>query len=125
MNEEKELPEGCGYMGNDFGGSYLDSQCFGGRLYDLDSGVPGYADGLSEEAEYMPCPQCNHRVWLEKRKEETIEEGYMAAEDGNGKGSADYLYCRLEYPGDKWILMGWWWRGWNQSMREKAECSGI
>lgn len=32
-----QLPDGCGYEGSDFGASYPDSKCFGGRLYDLDN----------------------------------------------------------------------------------------
>src|SRR5512139_2458395 len=44
--------QGCGYQGYEFGGGYLDSQCFGGWLQDMDS------DFDSREMDYRPCPQC-------------------------------------------------------------------
>ena len=51
------LPEGCGYQGYEFGaGSYPDSMCYGGRLYDADN-----CDGdgrLYEPGEDIPCPMC-------------------------------------------------------------------
>jgi len=50
------LPKGCGYMGHDFGAPYLDSECFGGQLYDLDDGENGL---INEPEEYIPCPACN------------------------------------------------------------------
>lgn len=60
------LPDGCGYMGHEFGAPYLDSQCFGGRLYDLD-----YCDGgmLIEPGDYLPCPNCRMEEWFEKHAE--------------------------------------------------------
>ena len=60
----KKLPPGCGYMGKDFGAPYIDSQCFGGKLYDLDDGEDGL---INEPCEYIPCPQCKpaeHQAWL-------------------------------------------------------------
>lgn len=65
------LPDGCGYMGYEFGASYLDSQCFGGQLYDLDN-----CDGslLYEPIEYFHCPHCRTEAWLE-REAEMIGEG--------------------------------------------------
>ena len=51
------LPDGCGYQGYEFGAAYPDSQCFGGRLYDMDS-----CDGdgnLYEPDEDIPCPMCH------------------------------------------------------------------
>ena len=49
---------GCGYQGYEFGaGSYPDSECFGGRLYDMDN-----CDGdgnLFEPGEWIPCPMCH------------------------------------------------------------------
>jgi|HubBroStandDraft_2_1064218.scaffolds.fasta_scaffold798620_2 hypothetical protein len=53
----KQLPEGCGYQGYEFGASYPDSICFGGRLYDADD-----CDGdgnYYEPAEIIPCPMCH------------------------------------------------------------------
>lgn len=57
----KQLPNGCGYQGYEFGaGGYPDSECFGGRLYDMDncdsSGL------IYEPCEYIPCPMCHPRL---------------------------------------------------------------
>jgi len=60
------LPDGCGYMGRDFGANYIDSQCFGGRLYDLDDGDDGC---LNEPMEYLACPNCQMEEWLERQSE--------------------------------------------------------
>lgn len=46
------MSDGCGYQGYEFGAGYLDSQCFGGWLQDMDS------DYDSRESDYKPCPQC-------------------------------------------------------------------
>ena len=61
--EPPTLPAGCGYMGHEFGARYLDSQCFGGQLYDLDNGDGGL---LYEPGEYLPCPNCRMEEWLER-----------------------------------------------------------
>lgn len=70
------LPKGCGYMGRDFGASYLDSECFGGRLYDLDDGD---GDMLYEPREYLPCPNCRMEEWLE-RHAKYVSEGVSGRE---------------------------------------------
>lgn len=65
----KNLPEGCGYQGYEFGaGHYPDSLCCGGRLYDADN-----CDGkgnLYEPAEEIPCPMCREKeaiaYWAER-----------------------------------------------------------
>lgn len=57
------LPAGCGYQGYEFGASYPDSECFGGRLYDMDN-----CDGngnLYEPAEEIPCPMCHPKKAVE------------------------------------------------------------
>lgn len=55
----KQLPEeGCGYQGYEFGaGSYPDSICFGGRLWDADNcdGNGNYYEPTDE----IPCPICH------------------------------------------------------------------
>ncbi len=59
----KRLPDGCGYMGSHFGASYIDAECFGGRLYDMD-----YCDGdglLFTPGDYVACPSCRTEEWLE------------------------------------------------------------
>lgn len=62
-----QLPAGCGYMGHEFGAPYLDSACFGGRLYDMDDGD---GDLINEPDEYLPCPNCNMESWFEDRVED-------------------------------------------------------
>lgn len=66
------LPDGCGYMGYEFGAGYIDSQCFGGRLYDLDD-CDEYQN-LYEPAEHLDCPNCQTEAWLERQAEE-IRQG--------------------------------------------------
>lgn len=55
----KQLPAGCGYQGYEFGASYPDSICFGGRLYDADNcdNEGNYYDPI----EHIPCPVCHPR----------------------------------------------------------------
>lgn len=52
-----EATTGCGYQGYEFGaGSYPDSVCCGGQLFDADNCD---ADGnLYEPLEHIPCPIC-------------------------------------------------------------------
>jgi hypothetical protein len=57
QREPKILPAGCGYQGYEFGASYPDSICFGGRLYDADN-----CDGegnFYEPTDDIPCPMCH------------------------------------------------------------------
>src|SRR5262249_23666458 len=69
-SEKKQLPEGCGYQGYEFGaGSYPDSMCCGGRLYDADD-----CDGkgsLYEPTEEITCPMGREQdgiaYWAEQR----------------------------------------------------------
>lgn len=66
------LPAGCGYRGREFGANYLDSECFGGQLYDMDDCDD---DGLIyEPGEYLPCPKCRMEDWFE-RVTEDIHDG--------------------------------------------------
>jgi hypothetical protein len=56
-DQPPELPSGCGYQGYEFGAPYPDSECFGGRLFDMDN-----CDGdglLYEPGDYIPCPMCH------------------------------------------------------------------
>ena len=66
-----QLPEGCGYQGYEFGaGSYPDSICCGGKLYDADN-CDNHGN-LFEPAEEIPCPMCRDadavRYWFEKNR---------------------------------------------------------
>lgn len=58
--EVPQLPEGCGYQGYEFGASYPDSICFGGRLYDADN--CDNEGNYYEPAENVPCPICHPRL---------------------------------------------------------------
>ena len=101
-----QLPNGCGYVGQDFGASYQDSQCYGGRLYDLDN-----CDGngnLYEPLEYIPCPKCRHWEWREQFASTVEMEGYTAAEDGKRESDCPYPKDGLRFPEDgKWLGKHW------------------
>jgi hypothetical protein len=53
------LPDGCGYQGYEFGASYPDSICYGGRLWNAD--LCDNEGNLLEPGEDIPCPMCNPR----------------------------------------------------------------
>jgi hypothetical protein len=60
---------GCGYQGYEFGaGSYPDSVCIDGQLFDADH--CDSAGNLYEPDEYWPCPICDKkaaiRFWRER-----------------------------------------------------------
>jgi len=55
----EQLPEGCGYQGYEFGASYPDSICFGGRLYDADNCDNN--GNYYEPSDHIPCPMCNRK----------------------------------------------------------------
>lgn len=59
--EVPQLPAGCGYQGYEFGaGRYPDSQCFGGRLYDMDNCDN---DGnIYDPLDDIPCPMCRPKT---------------------------------------------------------------
>jgi hypothetical protein len=58
--EVPQLPEGCGYQGYEFSaGSYPDSLCCGGKLYDADDCDEN--GNLYEPAEEIPCPICREK----------------------------------------------------------------
>ncbi len=72
--EENMLPEGCGYQGYEFGaGSYPDSICFGGRLYDADN----YDNGMYRDPmEFIPCPMCRPKDAIADYKRQNLIECY-------------------------------------------------
>ena len=62
-------PSSCGYQGYEFGaGSYPDSICVDGRLFDADNCDD--TGGLYEPGEDIPCPVCREReaidYWAER-----------------------------------------------------------
>jgi len=61
-----QLERGCGYSGIHFGAPYVDAECFGGQLYDMDKCDN---DGnLYEPGDYIPCPECNKEEWEKLQK---------------------------------------------------------
>ena len=68
---DRMWPEGCGYQGYEYGaGSYPDSLCLGGKLFDADD-----CDGngnLYEPTEDIPCPMCREQdainYWYERNR---------------------------------------------------------
>lgn len=64
-----ELPAGCGYQGYEFGAGYPDSECFGGRLYDMDNCDDA---GLYEPLDYVPCPMCDRRGAVAYHKQRNL-----------------------------------------------------
>ena len=83
------LPEGCGYQGYEFGaGSYPDSICFGGKLYDADSGEHG-EDGFMyyEPAEDIPCPMCREKEAIAYWTQRNMSTGRDRGEAGKAARS--------------------------------------
>ena len=73
QSARKQWPEGCGYQGYEFGASYPDSMCLGGRLFDADN-----CDGngnLYEPTEDVPCPMCNEAGAIEYWAQRNMSTG--------------------------------------------------
>lgn len=117
--EVKQLPDGCGYTGRDFGAPYIDSQCFGGRLYDLDNcDEPGT---LNEPPVYKSCPGCRHDEWLAGVLESCKEDGWIAAEDGLPREFPRKAE-QLRYPEDYEQMKLAWLDGYRENVQENAPC---
>lgn len=86
VGEPHMLPSGCGYQGYEFGaGRYPDSQCFGGRLYDMDD-----CDGegmIYEPGEYVPCPMCDPKGAIRRHKQDFLTQTRRAS---NGRLSMKF-----------------------------------
>ena len=58
QGSDYEWPGGCGYQGYEYGaGTYPDSICVDGRLFDADDCDDNLR--LYEPIEHIPCPVCN------------------------------------------------------------------
>lgn len=107
----------CDFHEPYFGASYPDATCIDGYLWDLDScDEPG--GPLSGGGE-VPCPQCNHDVWLEDFEDTVWMEGYEAAEHGKPR---DYTPSKIrhEQPQDKGRMITWWLAGYDKFIEEKG-----
>jgi hypothetical protein len=113
-----QLPPGCGYSGHDFGASYPDSQCYGGRLYDLDN-CDDHGN-LYEPSDYIPCPDCQHEAWRERYRDEIEESGYTAAENGDARESCPFPEKAKRYPQDGQWLKECWLRGYDLQKKGDA-----
>ena len=82
IGEPNCLPPSCGYQGYEFGaGRYPDSQCFGGRLYDMDN-----CDGggmIYEPGGYLSCPMCHPKDAIAEYKQQNLDAIFVT-----GKGVA-------------------------------------
>ena len=117
MSGGKKLPKGCGYVGREFGAAYVDSECFGGQLYDMDNcDENGY---LYEPLEYKPCPKCKHDEWLEDLLETCREEGALASSPDGSERIVPYDKKRLRYPDDFEVMSGAWLRGYDEIEEEE------
>lgn len=66
------MDDSCGYEGYEFGGSYIDSICIDGYLWDLDScDEPG--GGLTKGGD-LPCPRCNTGEFLRQALDAAQED---------------------------------------------------
>lgn len=107
----------CDYMGHEFGAPYPDSVCIEGYLWDADScEVPG---GPLYHGGEIPCPQCNHKDWLEYHRESVEEKGFTAHEGGVPRDRCPYPE-KARYPEDGETLRAWWMKGWDEAA---AECA--
>lgn len=116
----EQLPQGCGYQGREFGAQYLDSECFGGRLYDMDN--CDNEGNIYEPAEYIPCPKCNLKECLVQWRESSLEDGYFARVL---KAPRRYPYKRrqLDYPKTYKKLRSAWLKGWDIAQAEAEKAS--
>lgn len=111
-----QLPAGCGYEGRDFGASYIDSKCYGGKLYDLDNCDD--RGNLFEPLDYIACPQCQHESWRERFEDQVESQGYEAAEAGKSVKDCPYPKEGLRYPQDNDWLKKQWLKGFNAAVRD-------
>ena len=78
--EEKPTQEAtsCGYQGYEFGaGSYPDSLCVNGRLFDADDCDD--AGNLYQPSDHIPCPMCHEKEAIEYWTEYFHAEGRSKA----------------------------------------------
>lgn len=60
-----------------FGAHYPDARCIDGYLWDLDA----YEDGMLTSGGEVPCPYCNAKDFIEHRRDEILDDGWLAFTD--------------------------------------------
>lgn len=122
MKDKQEMA-GCGYQGHEFGATYPDSICMGGRLYDADN-CDDHGN-LYEPLDYIPCPQCNHKEWLENQRDYIEEQGAIAKEEGKPRESCPFPAAATRYPEDGEWYKTQWLKGYDSvtTTSEEIECS--
>lgn len=110
----------CEYRGYDFGAHYMDSACIDGYLCDMDAVDDGA--GVSD----IPCPQCNHREWMEWWQDEIETAGYVAFCDGIPPIPPYMPTHRMRYPDDAYHMRSWWLDGYREARYndEPQMCTG-
>jgi hypothetical protein len=109
-----QLADGCGYTGRDFGAPYPDSQCYGGRLFDMDKCDD---KGNLTITGFEPlCPNCRHKEWLAVVLMFCNEEGWVASEAGEEK-ECPYTADNIRFPEDLEVMRGAWLEGYETNKR--------
>ena len=110
---------GCDYQGHEFGAHYLDSVCIEGYLWDADSGE---ADGDGWRYDHggdLPCPHCNHAVWLAGAAEEVEDQGFNDQSEGRPREENPHLAkSRFEHAAG--VLAAAWHKGWDEGQAEDS-----
>lgn len=77
-----------------FGAHYPDARCIDGYLWDLDA----YEDGMLTSGGEVPCPYCNAKDFIEHRRDEILDDGWLAFTDGKPPTSNPFLKgCRFPH----------------------------
>lgn len=70
-----------------FGAHYPDARCIDGYLWDLDA----YEDGMLVSGGEVPCPYCSGREYIDYRRDEIFDDGWLAFCDGLAPNSNPFL----------------------------------
>src|SRR5690606_8718224 len=89
---ESEADFSCGFDGPWFGAGYPDAYCVDGYLHDADD------DGYFPDDTEHPCPRCNTREFLERKKElcDGTEFWSVSAAGYHDEATGDELWERAK-----------------------------